>query len=71
MERLTECDYLDGIKVGNLKVGVDTRDAIDHLSAYEDTGLEPEEVAELAQAKADGRLVVLDKMEGKYNRQKN
>ncbi|MFA5675420.1 MAG: hypothetical protein WDA65_02760 [Christensenellales bacterium] len=29
------------------------------LAAYEDTGLEPEEVAELAQAKADGRLVVL------------
>jgi hypothetical protein len=29
------------------------------LAAYEDTGLEPEEVAKLAQAKADGRLVVL------------
>lgn len=31
----------------------------DRLAAYEDTGLEPEEVAELAQAKQDGRLVVL------------
>jgi hypothetical protein len=31
----------------------------DRLAAYEDTGLEPEEVAELAQAKADGRCVVL------------
>lgn len=26
------------------------------LSAYEDTGLEPEEIRELAQAKQDGRL---------------
>lgn len=29
------------------------------LAAYEDTGLSPEEVAELAKAKEDGRLVVL------------
>lgn len=29
------------------------------LAAYEDTGLSPTEVAELAQAKADGRVVVL------------
>ncbi len=29
------------------------------LAAYEDTGLSPAEVAELAQAKADGRVVVL------------
>jgi len=32
---------------------------INALAAYEDTGLTPEEVAELAKAKADGRLVVL------------
>ena len=32
---------------------------IDRLAAYEDTGLSPEQVQELAQAKADGRLVVL------------
>jgi len=32
---------------------------IDRLAAYEDTGLTPEEVAELAQAKTDGRCVVL------------
>ena len=32
---------------------------IDRLAAYEDSGLSPEEVQELAKAKADGRLVVL------------
>ena len=32
---------------------------IDHLAAYEDSGLSPEEVQELAKAKADGRLLVL------------
>ena len=32
---------------------------IDRLAAYEDSGLTPEQVQELAQAKADGRLVVL------------
>lgn len=31
----------------------------DRLAEYEDTGLSPAEVAELAQAKADGRVVVL------------
>lgn len=30
------------------------------LAAYEDSGLSPEEVQELAKAKADGRLVVLE-----------
>lgn len=35
------------------------RRVIDRLAAYEDTGLEPERVAELAQAEKDGRLVVL------------
>lgn len=33
--------------------------AIERLAAYEDTGLEPEEVAALAEAEQDGRLVVL------------
>ena len=33
--------------------------AIHGLGQYEDTGLTPAEVAELAQAKADGRVVVL------------
>ena len=31
----------------------------DRLAEYEDSGLSPEEVQELAQAKAEGRLVVL------------
>ena len=30
---------------------------LDRLAAYEDSGLSPDEVQELAQAKADGRLV--------------
>lgn len=37
--------------------------AVDRLAAYEDTGLEPEEVAALSQAEKDGRLVVLKKRE--------
>jgi hypothetical protein len=32
---------------------------LNRLAAYEDTGLTPEEVAELAKAKKDGRLLVL------------
>ena len=32
---------------------------VDRLAAYEDSGLTPEQVQELAKAKADGRLVVL------------
>lgn len=35
------------------------RSVWERLAAYEATGLSPEEVAELAQAKKDGRLVVL------------
>jgi hypothetical protein len=34
-------------------------EAINRLAAYEDSGLSPEEVQELAQTKAEGRLVVL------------
>lgn len=39
-------------------------DIADRLAAYEDTGLEPEEVAALAKAQQDGRLVVLPCKEG-------
>lgn len=35
------------------------KEAIDRLAAYEDSGLSPEEVQELAEAKAEGRLAVL------------
>lgn len=35
------------------------REAVDRLAAYEDHGLTPERVAELAQAERAGRLVVL------------
>lgn len=35
------------------------QEAIDRLAAYEDSGLSPEQVQELAQAKAEGKLVVL------------
>ena len=34
-------------------------EAINRLAEYEDSGLSPEEVQELAQAKADGRLKIL------------
>ena len=34
-------------------------EAVNRLAAYEDSGLSPDEVQELAKAKADGRLVVL------------
>lgn len=44
MERLTKYDYLDGIKTGDLKAGIDERKAFDRLAAYEDTGLEPREI---------------------------
>ena len=56
MERYT---YFDGGK-WRLKIG-DTEysgDWVERLAAYEETGLEPEELAQ-AQAKKKGRLVVL------------
>ena len=34
-------------------------EVVDRLAAYEDSGLSPEEVQELAKAKAEGRLIVL------------
>lgn len=39
--------------------GGDKQDFINALGLYEDTGLTPAEVAELVQAKVDGRLLVL------------
>ena len=60
MERYT---YFDGGK-WRLKIG-DTEysgDWVDRLAAYEETGLEPEE---LAQAEKKGRLVVLPRLHGK------
>lgn len=46
VERLTEWSYLAGVMTGDLKAGVDERKAFDRLAAYEDTGLEPEEIKE-------------------------
>lgn len=60
MERYT---YFDGGKF-RLKIG-DTEysgDWVERLAAYEETGLEPEE---LAQAEKKGRLVVLPRLHGK------
>jgi len=45
-------------KLKNLRYDIIEK-AVDRLAAYEDSNLTPAEVAELAQAKADGRLVVL------------
>ena len=49
MERLTEYDYLAGVKTGDIKIGVDERKAFDKLAHYEDTGLTPEEIVSLNQ----------------------
>ena len=45
-------------KLKNLRYDIIEK-AVDRLAEYEDTNLTPAEVAELAQAKADGRVVVL------------
>ena len=68
MDKLTYREYpsgkaylnygLDAIwkkKLKNLRYDIIEK-AVDRLAEYEDTGLSPAEVAELAQAKADGRL---------------
>jgi hypothetical protein len=55
VERLTE---RNGKQILG-KYGVAIFEVLECLAAYEDTGLTPAEVAELAQAKADGRVVVL------------
>ena len=44
MERLTGYDYIAGVRTGDLLVGVSPQKAFDRLAAYEDTGLEPEDV---------------------------
>lgn len=46
-------------KFGDMTLHYLSGDAADRLAAYEDTGLAPERVAELAQADQAGRLVVL------------
>ena len=53
MERLTYRDE-NGKAWANIN-----RIALEQLAAYEDSGLSPEEVQELAKAKADGRLKIL------------
>jgi hypothetical protein len=55
VERLTE---RNGKQILG-KYGVAIFEVLERLAAYEDTGLTPAEVAELAEAKKDGRLVVL------------
>lgn len=44
MERLTGYDYIAGVKTGDLLLGVNPQKAFDRLAAYEDTGLEPEDI---------------------------
>jgi len=51
---LAECLYSGGEAEARILTEISNR-----LAAYEDIGLSPDEVQELAQAKADGRLVVL------------
>lgn len=59
IKRLTAKDIIAGVEIFDLKVGVYEGKAFNLLGKYEDTGLTPAEVAELAQAKEDGRLVEL------------
>lgn len=59
MDRLTSKDIVAGVEIFDLKVGVPEERAFNLLGTYENTGLTPAEVTELAQAKADGRLLVL------------
>ena len=65
MERLTYRDE-NGKAWANIKNNYTAREAqefgriaLEQLAEYEDSGLSPEEVQELAQAKAEGRMVVL------------
>jgi len=51
---LAECLYSGGEVEARILMEISRR-----LAAYEDSNLSPEEVQELAKAKADGRLVVL------------
>jgi hypothetical protein len=51
---LAECLYSGGEAEAGILMEISRR-----LAAYEDSGLSPDEVQELAKAKADGRLMVL------------
>lgn len=55
MERLTEYGYLAGVPTVDLKTGVDERKAFERLAAYEDTGLEPEEIVRMGLAWGDSK----------------
>lgn len=58
MERLTAKDIIAGVEIFDLKVGVYEGKAFNLLGQYENTCLTPAEVAELAQARKDGLLLV-------------
>lgn len=63
-ERLTRrigdtVEFVDGKGYAKLNYSDAQRLLFNRLAAYEDSGLSPEQVRELAEAKADGRLVVL------------
>ena len=73
MERLTERDEYGNAEIialsdvmPELYAGLSFEEtnalteALNRLAAYEDTGLAPERVTELARAEKDGRLVVLE-----------
>lgn len=57
MERLTWHNGEYWTQVQDVNIGY--KNICAKLAAYENTGLEPEEAAELAKAKQDGRLVVM------------
>lgn len=66
MERMTHKDG-NGWYIEDQSVAYDERRRgkdVNRLAAYEDTGLTPERVAELAQAEWEGRLLVLPCKEG-------
>lgn len=59
MDRLTAKDIVAGVEIFDLKIGVAEEKAFNLLGQYENTGLTPDEVAEMVQAKSDGRFVEL------------
>ena len=70
IKRLTERDEygnadIIGVDSAELQLNLEfdelnrVTDALNRLAEYEDSGLSPEEVQELAKAKADGRLKIL------------
>ena len=69
-ERLTERDEygntdIVGVESADLQLNLEfdefnkVTNALNRLAEYEDSGLSPEEVQDLAKAKADGRLKIL------------